>query len=426
MLTPGTEVIVTAEKPVAGGRMLARHNGLVILIAGTIPGERVRVRIERASRQVAHADTVEVLEPNADRRPAPVEWACGGSLYAHIHYPRQQALKAELIADAFARIARLPLSRAVPVTASNELGYRMRARLHARNGRLGFFREGTHELCDPGPTGQLLPATIETIDRVRTALARELLNGMTTCEIAENIPADERAILIETRGSTTAWDRVAQIEGMTGLVVQGQEEARARVVYGSPYVMDALPIPAASAPVRLRHHVRSFFQGNRWLLAPLVDRVVAQVPDAPDGGVLELYAGVGLFAISLAAAGRSGVVAVEGDRIGASDLDANADPYRDVLEVRQMSVERYLLDAGRRRCSTVLLDPPRTGISRDAMSGLLALKAARVVYVSCDVATLARDVRRFADAGYELDHIEAFDLFPNTAHVEILVTLIRG
>lgn len=420
---PGSEVILTAEKPVAGGRMLARHDGLVILIAGAIPGERIRARIERVSRQVAYADTVEVLQADADRRKAAVDWACGGSLYSHINYPRQQALKAELIADAFARIAKLPLSRPVVVTASKELGYRMRARLHARNGTLGFFREGSHELCEAGPTGQLLPATIEAIDGLRTALGGELLHGIATCDIAENIPADERAILIETRGSTTAWDCVAQIEGMTGLMVQGREEARARVIHGSPYVMDVLPVPGASASVRLRHHGRSFFQGNRWLLTPLVEHVVAQVPAEDD--VLDLYAGVGLFAISLAAVGRTGIVAVEGDRISAADLDANATPHRDVLEVRQMSVERYLQDAGRIQRSTVLLDPPRTGISREAMSGLLALKAPRVVYVSCDVATLARDIRRFVDEGYDLHHIEAFDFFPNTAHVETLVTLTR-
>lgn len=423
MITPGTEVIVTVEKPVAGGRMLARHDGLVVLIAGTIPGERVRVRIERTSRQVAYAETVEVLEADADRRPAAVEWACGGSLYSHINYPRQQALKAELIADAFARIGKLPLARPIVVTASNELGYRMRARLHARNGRIGFFREGSHELCEAGPTGQLLPVTIETIDRFRSALGGELLNGISTCEIAENIPVDQRAILIETSGPTTALERVGQIEGITGFVAQRWEEARPHVIYGSPYLMDVLPIPGAGAPVQLRHHVRSFFQGNRWLLAPLVEHVVAQVPE---NDVLELYAGVGLFAISLAAVGRTGVVAVEGDRVSASDLDANAEPYRDVLEVRQMSVERYLQEARSTQPSTVVLDPPRTGMSREAMSGLLALKAPRVAYVSCDVATLARDVRRFADDGYELGHIEAFDLFPNTAHVETLVTLTRA
>lgn len=421
MLTPGSEVIVTAEKPVAGGRMLARHEGLVILIAGTIPGERVRVRIERTGRQVAYAETVEVLEADADRRPAAVEWACGGSLYSHISYPRQQSLKAELIADAFARIGKLPLGRPFAVTASAELGYRMRARLHARNGRIGFFREGTHELCEPGPTGQLLPATIETIARFRSALGAEFFNGISTCEIAENIPADQRAILIEASRSTTALERLGQIEGMTGFIVQGQEEARPHVIYGSPYVMDTLSVSGAGAPVQLRHHVRSFFQGNRWLLAPLVEHVVAQVPE--DHDVLELYAGVGLFAISLAAVGKTGVVAVEGDRVSASDLDANAEPYRDVLAVRQLSVERYLQEARRTPPSTVVLDPPRTGMSREAMSGLLALKAPRIVYVSCDVATLARDVRRFADDGYTLEHIEAFDLFPNTAHVETLVTL---
>ena len=126
-----------------------------MLVQGGIPGERVRARIERVERQLAFADAVEVLEPSADRREPAMDPACGGCLYAHISYDRQRALKAEIVRDAFARLGRITARSAVEVASSPERGYRMRARLHVRGGRVGFYREGTHELCDAAATGQL-------------------------------------------------------------------------------------------------------------------------------------------------------------------------------------------------------------------------------------------------------------------------------
>ena len=178
----------------------------------------------------------------------------------------------------------------------------------------------------------------------------------------------------------------------------------------------------AGAVVTLTRHVQSFFQGNRWLLEPLAARVLAQVPD---GRVIDLYAGAGLFSVSLAASGRCSITAVEGDRFSARDLKHNAAPFAGVMTVSHASVEQFLASGAIRDARTAVLDPPRTGVSGEAISGILALKVPRVVYVSCDVATLARDVKRFVQAGYRLEHIEAFDLFPNTAHVETLAVLVH-
>ena len=123
--------------------MLARADGQVVLVAGAIPGEQVVVRVERIAKRVAHAKVMEVADASPDRRDAFADPRCGGCLYSHIAYPRQLALKSEVIVDAFSRIAKITLPTLPVVTPSPEEGYRMRARLHMRGPRLGFFREGT-------------------------------------------------------------------------------------------------------------------------------------------------------------------------------------------------------------------------------------------------------------------------------------------
>jgi 23S rRNA (uracil1939-C5)-methyltransferase len=384
---------VTAEKPAAGGRMLARHEGQVIFVLGAIPGERVRVHVERVTRQLGFAEVIEVLEPSPDRRPGEIDLACGGSLYAHIAYARQLSLKSELLADAFTRIAKISLAGPTEVMASREDGYRLRARLHVRNGKVGFFREGTHDLCNADLTRQLLPDTIEALKRLEIEVPD--FGQAASCEVLENIPADQRAIQIDFR--------------------QAPSE-----IHGGSQVTDRFSV--GGSVVSLVHDVRSFFQGNRWILAAFAERVVSHIPD---GSVTDLYAGVGLFAVWLAALGRTEIVAVEGDSFSAADLERNAAPYGQAVGVIHSSVEEYLERRSVRPPATMVLDPPRTGVSSEAMSGILALKPGRVVYVSCDVATLARDARRFVEAGYGLEHLEAFDLFPNTAHVETLAVFVR-
>ncbi len=412
-----SEIVVTIDKPVAGGRMLARHDGQIVFVEGAIPGERVRVRIERVAKHMAFAETIEVLDQSPDRRALDVDWTCGGSFYAHVAYERQLQLKSEVIADAFARIAKMPLPAPVPVLASHEEGYRMRARLHVESGRFGFFREGTHELCDAGPTRQLLPETMAALRRLQPVFQQ---NRVTSCELSENIPATERAVLLEMAPGMTP-SHVDPIEGISGLLFVDDQRGPLTLSYGSPYVTDE--IAASTGAVSLTHHVESFFQGNRYVLPELVKRVVAQVPA---GTITDLYAGVGLFAIPLAAQGERQIVAVEGDRSSARDLDSNAAPYGKALHVRHLSVESYLQRRDVQRPDTLVIDPPRTGMSKEAMSGILGLKVPRVVYVSCDPATLARDVKRFAEVGYRLGHIEAFDLFPNSAHVETLAVLTKA
>ena len=425
MLQPGADLVLAIEKPAAGGRMIARHHGEVVLVSGTLPGEVVRARVEKVGRGVAYAATEEVLEAAPDRRAVTMDPACGGLAYAHIAYERQLALKGAVIHDAFTRIARLPLPAPVAVASSPEQGYRMRARLHVRAGAIGFFREGTHDLCDPAGSGQLLSETSDLLARLSDRLRADCADAVTSIELAENIPATERALHLEVARPIDAAALASLFESLavTGVSASGPDGSEGRAVTGVPFVTDTWEASTGAerrATVSLRRHTRAFFQANRYLLPGLVARILALVPSGP---VVDLYAGVGLFAVALAAAGREDVSAVEADRWTAADLQANAAPHGTALRTYVMPVEGYLLSRPRGPVTTMILDPPRTGMSREAVAGVLQVMAPRVVFVSCDVATLARDVRRLVDAGYRLESLEGFDLFPNTAHVEAVAVL---
>ena len=185
---------------------------------------------------MAYAETSAVDEPSADRRAPFADPSCGGCLYAHIAYPRQLEIKAQVIADAFARIGRLTLPAAVAVAASPEDGYRMRARLHVRGGRLGFFREGTHELCDARATRQLLPATCDALDGWRRRSGRSAPIAVREIELSENIDASERVVHLDTARRSTRDARALAVDDRSDRL------SRRSTPSGVPYVTDTLTI----------------------------------------------------------------------------------------------------------------------------------------------------------------------------------------
>jgi tRNA/tmRNA/rRNA uracil-C5-methylase (TrmA/RlmC/RlmD family) len=539
MLHEDQEIEIVIEKPVAGGRMLARHGGQVVLVAGTIPGERVRARIERVGRGVAFASVVDVLDAASTRRAPAGDPLCGGNVYAHVAYAAQPAIKAEVLRDALRHGGKIEWTGDLPVAPSPEHGYRMRARLHVRGGRAGFFREGTHDLCDAACTGQLRPEALDAASHFIACTPAAWLDAIEALELTENISGDQRTLHVlwssrirPPRSLPPEGWRIDTIPHVTGISADHPLSGRARIVSGSPTVSDPVSLligsrddaaqtplsppqlqtdtagqpgsqlagrapassvsaaqsqpdaaeqpdghaagdaqaPSASAGAselaaapQLQRHAASFFQANRFLLPQLVDAVARHVGEGP---VVDLYAGVGLFAVTLAARGHEGIVAIEGDASSAHDLRINAEPFGARLRVEHTSVEQYLTGASGSATSaspspaaasassltstaststtsasgvvseraaarvlgtetTLVVDPPRTGMSREALAAIIALRAARVLYVSCDVATFARDLRRLLDHGYALTHLEAFDLFPNTAHIESLAVLNR-
>jgi 23S rRNA (uracil1939-C5)-methyltransferase len=422
---------LTIERPVAGGRMLARADGRVVLVAGAIPGETVRAQIERVERGVAFARVEAVLAPSPDRRAPFFDAACGGGVYAHIEPARQVALKREVILDGLRRGAGLTWEQPLAVAASPERGYRLRARLHVRDGRIGFFKEGTHVLCDAAPSAQLDSAALDAGRRLVAALGAIFgASTIESLEVSENLDGTERAMHLHPidralLGTTMPAPLSARllVDGVTGLSVATTGSGTVTLA-GNPTVGDDLARIVRGAPSgsRVRRHAASFFQGNRFLVGALASAVVDAVPDGP---AWDLYAGVGLFAAALCATGRDRVTAVEGDPVSGADLRANAAAFDDRLAVEARAVEDVLATTALPAEATVIVDPPRTGLSKAVTAALAASAVRRIVYVSCDVATLARDLKGFAASGFEVVSLEGFDLFPNTAHVETLVALQR-
>ena len=296
----------------------------------------------------------------------------------------------------------------------------MRARLHVSGGRIGFYLEGTHRVCDAATTGQLLPETGDWIASAQRTLDAKALRDIAAIEIAENIPAQERACHLELHASAEPSKYAAITNGLVGLSAERADRPGLVRIAGAPTVADSIQVDDDPTHVlSLTRDVRAFFQGNRFLVDQLVRRVVELVPHGP---VIDLYAGVGLFGLSLAAAGRESVMSVEGDPIAGSDLTRNAEPFGGRVAVLRRSVETYVASVRPREVAeaTVIVDPPRTGISKEAIAHIARLQPPRIVYISCDVATLARDTRVLLDAGYGLTQLDGFDLFPNTAHVETI------
>ena len=390
---------LTVERPAQGGRMIARlpaaggagGPGEVVLVAGAIPGERVRARVTERRQGVSFAETIDVIEASADRRDPPFDPLCGGNLLAHITYARQLGIKREILADAFRRQARMPLDVLPPIAGSPETGYRMRARLHIANGRIGFFRERTRDVCDAARTGQLSDGANALIDASHDALA-PFADAIDEIVLAENAAATERLLHVVGKPGKSYPVEYSRLDDV---------------------IHETLPGGAT-----LERHAMSFFQANRFLLSTLITKVCDA---AGAGNLADLYAGVGLFAAEAASRGAE-VIAVESDPTSSRDLAKNLSAFGLSARAVTEPVERWL---SQRRSvpETVIVDPPRAGLHPDTRRRLIELRPEKVVYVSCDPVTLARDVKEFVGGGYRLTHLEALDLFPNTPHVESIAVL---
>ena len=413
------------ERPVAGGAMLAHHGGRVVLVEGAIPGERVDARVDRERRDVLFATVINVVEPDSDRRAVESDPACGGQAYLHIKYDRQRQLKSQVIADTLRRMTQLDAAVLVPVIPSREHGYRMRSRLHAGSSGLGFLRGGTHTLCNAARTGQLLPETNRVVSQVGRRLSRSKYRGVTHVDLVESMNAEMRVMNFHLAAPSVSKLVAEWTMGcaLTGVTCSKPGSAEIKVISGAPTIfdpVDSLLHGDVTHRGSIARHARSFFQGNRYVLSALVASVCRRVTADP---VLDLYAGVGLFSVALASLGVENITAVERDASARKDLVTNAsDTHIDVIGT---SVERFLSQSSEVILGTVIVDPPRAGLGRNVVDLLVQRRVSSLVYVSCDVATFARDLQRFGESGYTVEDIEAFDMFPNSAHIEVMASLRR-
>jgi 23S rRNA (uracil1939-C5)-methyltransferase len=427
----GALIEVEIEKAVFRGLSLARHDGQVILVRGGYPGERWRVRILEAGRQYLRAEAEEALRTVSGRRASACPWfpECGGCSYQDLNYAEQLALKRAVLADALAR-AKVAQPEPIEIIASPERGWRMRASLHVRGTDrgvcLGLTASASHRVIDFDVCAQLSSRANAVVDGLRAVLRKEpdLAGRMQRVEIAESQAGDRLVAAFAGELSVRDQARLAGIAGALpgldglGAVVQQGPRRRFASLAGQTHV------GATVREVALQWHVLSFFQANRFLLEALVSEVARGIPAG--GTLLDLYGGVGLFALPLAAQAER-VVCVEGDPIAAEDARVNAQRAgRSNVRVLQAEVLRALGSEPTSPDERIVLDPPRTGLGKGVVQAIVLRRPAAIVYVSCDPPTLGRDLAQLAAAGYRAQRMTALDLFPNTFHVETVVHLTRA
>ncbi|HEX5068017.1 MAG TPA: TRAM domain-containing protein [Myxococcota bacterium] len=360
------ELELTIDRLASSGEGVARaRDGRVVFVPFTAPGDRVRVRLTEQRKRFARAEVRELLAPGSTRTDpvCAVFGSCGGCAWQHVAYGAQLEAKRAIVADALTRIAGIALSGPPAIVPSpTPYAWRSRTRVLCEGGRVGYRRRHSHAL----QAVDRCPVLVPELDRALHALAKDP-------------PAEDGEVELAQSG---------------GLRV------------GS----DALEISPGV-----------FFQAH----AGLRDALFEAALTAAGKGALaaDLFAGAGFFTLELSRRFER-VVAVEAEPAAAADLRRNAERAgRRNIELIEAPVERALAHV--RDAETLLLDPPRTGLPRGVVETLAAGSASRVVYVSCEPSTLARDLAAFATRGLSLAQVTAFDLFPQTPHVEVLAVLAR-
>jgi 23S rRNA (uracil1939-C5)-methyltransferase len=422
-LRAGALLEVTVERILPGGVGLAHARGQTVFVALSAPGDHARVRVESVRARVAFASVVEILRPSPARvePPCPYFGRCGGCDFQQLTYEAQLSAKVEIIRDCLRRVARVEPPGDIPITPSPSVWhYRSRARWQHDPVRrlLGYYERGTHRVVDVAECPVAAPAVGGRLERLREALREGRLP-----EDAQEFEA------VEGDGGVS----------LTPPVEPEDDAEQTRTITGERYSFGA----------------GCFFQINHALLGALVREglrdaareTAGEVEDKTAGDAegatarevegasarevegdtaLDLYSGVGLFTLPLARR-FARVVAVEGNAASADYARRNLDDAALAnARVETSAVGDWLAAHAESFGPTdfLLLDPPRAGADAQTVRGILALSPRHIAYVSCDPATLARDLRAFSEAGYHIGSVRAFDMFPQTHHVETVVHLL--
>jgi len=396
---------VTIERILPGGLGLAHAEGKTLMVALAAPGDRLRVRVDRVKGSVGFASIIEVLEPSPARTapPCPYFGSCGGCDFQQLTYETQLSAKAEIIRDCLHRIGRINTVPDFNITpAPNQWRYRSRAQWQydSVRQRLGYFESVSRNVCDVSECAVLVPELQQSLESLRHEMSEGLL------------PDDARYF-----GAVVGDQGVSVASGVRSpSVSEGTIRNISRSVNGETYNLNA----------------ESFFQTNIDLLRQLIE---AAIGDASGDTAIELYSGVGLFTLPLARRFKR-VIAVEENSDAATFARENlANAGLTHAEIANVDVGQWLngevgVPGSEKRRQTaalqidfLLLDPPRAGAESRVIDGILQLTPKQICYVSCDPATLARDLRKIIAGGYSLDSLNAFDMFPQTHHVETIAKL---
>jgi 23S rRNA (uracil1939-C5)-methyltransferase len=403
MLNAMLEVEIDAQA--YGGEALGRApDGRRVFVGGALSGERVRIRVIEDRRSYLRGQVAEVLRA-AEERIAPrcVHFGeCGGCHYQHMHYPAQVAAKAHILREQLQRLGGIdspPI--AAPLASPAEWNYRNHLQFSlAREGRLGFMRPASRQVLVIRECHLPEPP----LDEIWPRLDLRQSHGLHQVGLRHDTHGE---VMVVLEGGAAA---IPEVELDRSLSVAWLGPSReAQVLAGEA----ALHFTVSGQEFEVSPG--SFFQVNTQQVARLVEQVMALAEIRPGDTVLDLYSGVGLFSAFMAAAGAR-VIAVEDSSSSAADFEVNLDKYEGV-ELYEASTEQVLPQLSVAP-QTVVLDPPRAGVDREAMPGLLHLAPSRVVYVSCDPSTLARDGRALEAAGYDVATVIPIDLFPQTYHIE--------
>ena len=432
----------------AEGQGIAKIEGCAVFVPNAIRGEKCNIRIEKVGKTWASGKITEILEksPHRVNRECPVAKLCGGCDFWHMDYAEETILKADRVRQALNRIGGESFEEISILSAPTCYGYRNKAQypVSVKKGRAyaGFFKAGTHQVVEnekclilPPEMDQVKDLVIDYINQYRVTVYDETTGKglLRHIYVRRGAVSKEVLVCLAVNGRKLPQlealiERLKKVPGFATLVLSVNTKRGNTVLgdefitlYGPGYIEDTL------CGLTFQLSPRSFYQVNHHQAQRLYDAAITQAEITKNDTVLDLYCGVGTITLAMAkAAGR--VIGVEVVEQAVQDAKENA------LRNSITNAEFICGDAGKAaleleekgiRADVVVVDPPRKGLNSDAIEALCRFAPRRIVYVSCDPATLARDVALLKERGYTVKNAQAADLFPRCAHVESIVCLIR-
>jgi 23S rRNA (uracil1939-C5)-methyltransferase len=421
---------VSIEKLVYGGNGLARlENGQAVFVPGVLPGERVMVEIRKKRKGFMEAGVIEVIEPSPDRVQPPCagDMECTGATWPYISYPAQLKLKTEILLDSLKKIGGIAPARLLPILPSPRTDhYRLRTQFNVRKKddrqQIGFFRQGSYDLIEVENAFLIDPVIDRALSAVRS-LSREL---PPLAEIHINAsPSGEAHLLLFSDRETfpplngfleKLRQKAPEVIGMTGFA----NRKKAFTFGGNRLTLDV-------EGLTLKATEGNFFQVNWEQNRNMVKTVLDLTDLSGNETVLDLYCGIGNFALPLARRSKS-VIGIESGYSAIEDAKANAalNGIANAEFIADDMQKGLKMLMQRKMCSEVIvMDPPRAGATLKTLERVLAFVPQKIVYVSCNPSTLARDLKFFHLFGFRLDRLQPVDMFPWTYHIECVAEMAR-